>query len=155
MAKGKRGRRRRHIDPPDIHTPEVTPLPLCEAKDCGELLPLYGVQLPGLERKVWLCHTHFRYWQLDAMRAQTRAWQKEQEFYIGAVIEQWASDHVSLTTRLEVEGTQAGPAPEWKTVPVEVGGEEIAVAIRQRGPVLDRFLDWGAARRIGQVVLDG
>lgn len=97
MAKRKR---RRRINPADNHTADLTPR--CEAKDCAEF-PCYGVKVPALDRRVWLCTAHWRLWRLDAMRAKTRAWQQEQERLVTIELQERMAD-APLLVQLEVGG---------------------------------------------------
>lgn len=86
-------KRRRRIEPADNHTPDLTPR--CEAQDCSEF-PFYGVKMPSIERRVWLCTTHYRYWLVDSMRAQTLAWQRDQEAMIAAALGVWVEEQSAL-----------------------------------------------------------
>lgn len=86
-------------------------------------MPLYGVTVPALARRLWVCHAHYRYWLLDSMRARVRAWQAERQAETSARVGAWLG-RCSPLVRLELE-QGLGPAR--------------------------RTIDWGARLRVAEV----
>lgn len=141
MARGKRRRRQRPQQAPP--RPSV---PKCEAEGCPEF-PFYGVKLPALQRRVWLCATHRRFWFLDSMRAPTKAWQKEQVDQLEARVNAWLERQTALV-RLELTRDD-GQLDWWKPAELELNGRRLRVPLRRHVPW--RPFRWRAAESLSGV----
>lgn len=145
-----RKKRRRRIEPADNHTPDLT-RPCCEAEGCT-FFPFYGVDVPSMPRKVWLCYTHWRYAILDEMRAKTRVWQRQQLDLWQVRFQTWF-ERCPLLVQMEVKAAEEGwAATEWiKAIVVKIG--EVSTLIHLRRYEGSRPLLWGANLRLGDVAL--
>lgn len=67
MARRSKAKRRKRA----AVEPAGPPAPECEADDCAAF-PFYGVQLPDLPRKIWLCTRHQFVAYLDVLKRESR-----------------------------------------------------------------------------------
>lgn len=143
-----RKKRHRRIEPAHNHTPDLTPR--CEAADCGSPWPPYGVELPSLARRVWLCYAHWRYAVLDEMRAKTRRWQREQREVWDRRCEAWLGQ-LPLLAQMEVRAAEEGwLATEWvKAIKVTIV-DTVPALVYLRFFLPARPLGFGARDRIGE-----